>query len=77
VTLQLWIMRSGGGEMGTALFVGAFNVSIALGSFAGGRVVDGVSISAVMWVGAALAVVSAAAAGISGRSGGARWAGLR
>ena len=77
VTLQLWIMRSGGGEMGTALFVGAFNVSIALGSFAGGRVVDGMSISAVMWVGAALAVVSAAAAGISGRSGGARWAGLR
>ncbi|WP_406319024.1 MFS transporter [Streptosporangium sp. NBC_01639] len=68
VTLQLWIMRSGGGEMGTALFVGAFNVSIALGSFAGGRVVDSVSISAVMWVGTALAVVSAATAGISGRS---------
>ncbi|MEV0349483.1 MFS transporter [Nonomuraea sp. NPDC050680] len=67
VTLQLWIMRSGGGEMGTALFVGAFNVSIALGSFVGGRVVDGVSISAVMWVGATLAVVSAATAGISGR----------
>ncbi|MEV0974869.1 MFS transporter [Microtetraspora glauca] len=69
VTLQLWIMRSGGGEMGTALFVGAFNVSIALGSFAGGRVVDGVSISAVMWVGAALAVAGAATAVISGRSG--------
>lgn len=68
VTLQLWIMRSGGGEMGTALYVSAFNVSIALGSFTGGRVVDSVSISAVMWVGAALAVVSAAAAGISGRS---------
>lgn len=68
VTLQLWIMRSGGGEMGTALFVGAFNVSIALGSFAGGRVVDSVSISAVMWVGTALAVVSVATAGISGRS---------
>ncbi|MDF5757349.1 MFS transporter [Spongiactinospora sp. TRM90649] len=69
VTLQLWIMRSGGGEMGTALFVGAFNVSIALGSFAGGRVVDGVSISAVMWVAAALALVGAAVAAISGRSG--------
>ncbi|MBT2235160.1 MFS transporter [Nonomuraea sp. NEAU-A123] len=68
VTLQLWIMRSGGGEMGTALFVGAFNVSVALGSFAGGRIVDSVSISAVMWVGAALAVVSAAVSGISGRS---------
>ncbi|MFD8556668.1 MFS transporter [Streptosporangium canum] len=68
VALQLWIMRSGGGEMGTALYVGAFNVSIALGSFAGGRVVDGVSISAVMWVGAALAAVSAIVAGVSGRS---------
>lgn len=68
VTLQLWIMRSGGGEMGTALYVSAFNVSIALGSFAGGRVVDGVSISTVMWVGAALAVVGATVAGVSGRS---------
>ncbi|GGQ05116.1 MFS transporter [Streptosporangium pseudovulgare] len=69
VTLQLWIMRSGGGEMGTALFVGAFNVSIALGSFAGGRIVDGVSLSAVMWVGAALAVVSASVAGVAGVAG--------
>ncbi|SEG93864.1 Predicted arabinose efflux permease, MFS family [Nonomuraea solani] len=68
VTLQLWIMRSGGGELGTALFVGAFNVSIALGSFAGGRIVDGVSITAVMWLGAGLAVLSAAVAGIWGRS---------
>ncbi|MFG6195689.1 MFS transporter [Nonomuraea sp. JJY05] len=68
VTLQLWIMRSGGGELGTALFVGAFNVSIALGAFAGGRVVDGVSISAVMWLGCGLAVLTAAVAGIWGRS---------
>ncbi|GAA3564184.1 MFS transporter [Nonomuraea rosea] len=68
VTLQLWIMRAGGGEMGTALFVGAFNVSIALGAFAGGRVVDGVSISAVMWAGAGLAVLTALVAGIWGRS---------
>lgn len=68
VTLQLWIMRSGGGELGTALFVGAFNVSIALGSLIGGLVVDGVSISAVMWLGAALSVTAAAVAGIGGRS---------
>ncbi|MBB5774214.1 MFS transporter [Nonomuraea jabiensis] len=68
VTLQLWIMRSGGGELGTALFVGAFNVSIALGAFAGGRVVDGVSISAVMWLGSGLAVLTAVVAGIWGRS---------
>lgn len=68
VTLQLWIMREGGGELGTALFVAAFNISIALGSFAGGRIADGVSVSAVMWAGAGLAVVSAAVAGIWGRS---------
>ncbi|TMS00834.1 MFS transporter [Nonomuraea basaltis] len=68
VTLQLWIMREGGGELGTALFVGAFNVSIALGSLAGGRIVDGVSISAVMWLGAVLSVLAAAVAGIWGRS---------
>jgi predicted MFS family arabinose efflux permease len=68
VTLQLWIMRAGGGELGTALFVSAFNVSIALGAFAGGRVVDGFSISATMWLGAGLAVLTAAVAGIWGRS---------
>ncbi|MEV0230494.1 MFS transporter [Nonomuraea sp. NPDC050786] len=68
VTLQLWIMRAGGGELGTALFVSAFNVSIALGAFAGGRVVDGFSISATMWLGAGLAVLTAAVAGMWGRS---------
>jgi len=68
VTLQLWIMRSGGGELGTALFVSAFNLSIALGALAGGRIVDDVSTSAVMWLGAALAMVSAVVAGIWGRS---------
>ncbi|MEV4084634.1 MFS transporter, partial [Nonomuraea fuscirosea] len=68
VTLQLWIMREGGGELGTALFVGFFNVSIALGSFAGGRIADGLPISAVMWAGAGLTLVSAIVAGIWGRS---------
>ncbi|MEU7690656.1 MFS transporter [Microbispora sp. SCL1-1] len=69
VALQLWIMRTGGGELGTALFVGAFNVSVALGSFAGGRVVDGLSISGVMWLGAVLAALTAVFAGIWGSSG--------
>ncbi|MGI5287418.1 MFS transporter [Nonomuraea polychroma] len=68
VTLQLWIMREGGGELGTALFVAAFNLSIALGALAGGRIVDGVSISAVMWLGAALSVLAAVVAGMWGRS---------
>ncbi|MFI6989828.1 MFS transporter [Nonomuraea wenchangensis] len=68
VALQLWIMRSGGGEMGTALFVSAFNLSIALGALVGGRVVDGVSIAAAMWPAVVLSLLAAAAAGIWGRS---------
>ncbi|NUR89643.1 MAG: MFS transporter [Nonomuraea sp.] len=72
VALQLWIMREGGKEFATAAFVSAFNLSIALGSFAGGRVLDAVSPAATMWGGAGLALVTAAvaagAAGIGGRS---------
>ncbi|MFG1700388.1 MFS transporter [Nonomuraea sp. NPDC049309] len=68
VALQLWLLRAGGGEQGTALYVCLFNLSIALGSFAGGRITDAVSVPAVMWTGAALTAVSAAVAGIWGRS---------
>lgn len=67
VALQLWILRSGDGEMGTAFFVGVFNVSIALGAFVGGRIVDGVSLPGVMWVGTALALVAVAVTAVSGR----------
>ncbi|MEW9551459.1 MFS transporter [Nonomuraea sp. NPDC050783] len=70
VALQLWIMRSGGGEWGTALFVSAFNVSIALGSLVGGRVTDEVSVTAAMWPACVLSLLAAAvaAAGTWGRS---------
>ncbi|GAB2935399.1 MFS transporter [Nonomuraea fastidiosa] len=68
VALQLWLMREGGGERGTALYVSAFNLSIALGALAGGRITDAVSVPAVMWTGAALTAVSAVVAGIWGRS---------
>ncbi|WP_327089902.1 MFS transporter [Nonomuraea sp. NBC_01738] len=68
VALQLWIMRWGGRELATAAFVSAFNVSVSLGSFLGGRILDGVSAPAVMWAGAGLALVSAAVAGIVDRS---------
>ncbi|WP_214323308.1 MFS transporter [Nonomuraea sediminis] len=68
VALQLWIMQAGGRELATAAFVSAFNVSVSLGSFVGGRVLDGASASAVMWVGAVLALLTAAFAGIAGRS---------
>ncbi|MFF0579842.1 MFS transporter [Streptosporangium saharense] len=68
VALQLWILRSGDGEMGTAFFVGVFNVSIALGAFVGGRIVDGVSLPGVMWVGTALALVAVAVTAAFGRT---------
>lgn len=67
VTLQIWVAGTGGGEAGTAMLTAVFNAAIALGALAGGRVVDGVSVSAVMWLGAGLALVSAAVAGIAGR----------
>lgn len=43
VSLQTWMMKAAPGaiEIATSLFVSIFNVGIALGSFAGGRVVDG------------------------------------
>lgn len=42
VSLQTWMMKSApsGVEVATALFVAIFNIAIAVGSFAGGRIVD-------------------------------------
>lgn len=68
VTTQLWIIKAGGGEAGTAMLSSIFNAAISAGALIGGRVVDGVSISAVMWLGALLAGVSAVCAGTWGRS---------
>ncbi|MEV4565745.1 MFS transporter [Nonomuraea sp. NPDC049419] len=68
VALQLWLMREGGGELGTALYVSSFNVSIALGALAGGRITDAASVPAVMGAGAALTLVSVVVAGIWGRN---------
>ncbi|MFG3440140.1 MFS transporter [Nonomuraea sp. NPDC047897] len=67
VTLQIWVGKAGGGEAGMALLTAVFNAAIALGALAGGLVVDRVSISAVLWLGAGLALVSAGVAGIGGR----------
>ncbi|NUW34875.1 MFS transporter [Nonomuraea sp. SMC257] len=67
VTLQMWIVRAGGGEAGMAMLTAVFNAAISLGAFAGGRVVDGASAPAVMWLGAGLSLAAAAVAGIAGR----------
>ncbi|MEV0144309.1 MULTISPECIES: MFS transporter [unclassified Nonomuraea] len=67
VTVQIWIVRAGGGEAGTAMLTAVFNAAISLGALTGGRVVDGMSVSAVMWLGAGLSLAAAAAAGRWGR----------
>ncbi|MBC8010023.1 MAG: MFS transporter [Burkholderiales bacterium] len=65
ISLQLWVFKAAPDalEGGSALLVTTFQTFIALGSVAGGRIVDGLGTSAVMWAGgatilAALYVVS-------------------
>ncbi|MBO2446170.1 MFS transporter [Actinomadura barringtoniae] len=60
VSLQIWLLgaSSRAPEAGSALFVAAFNVSIALGALLGGRVLDAFGTASVMWLGGALAVLA-------------------
>ncbi|MFC3998780.1 MFS transporter [Nocardiopsis sediminis] len=58
VGAQTWLMSSApeAREAASALFVGVFNGSIAIGALIGGRVVDAAGPPSVMWLGGALAV---------------------
>ncbi|MBT2428995.1 MFS transporter [Streptomyces sp. ISL-112] len=58
VSTQTWILLASPGarEAASSLFVGVFNGAIALGALIGGLAADGIGITAVMWVGGALAV---------------------
>ncbi|WP_435241817.1 MFS transporter [Streptomyces cucumeris] len=60
VTSQTWVLHAAPAarEAASALFVGVFNVAIALGALLGGRVADGAGPTAVMWCGGALAVLA-------------------
>jgi predicted MFS family arabinose efflux permease len=60
VALQMWMAQATREirEGGMALFVANFQVSIALGSFFGGRIVDGFGIFNAMFFGAGLAFLS-------------------
>jgi predicted MFS family arabinose efflux permease len=60
VALQMWMAQATREirEGGMALFVANFQISIALGSFTGGRIVDGFGIFHAMLFGAGLAVLS-------------------
>jgi predicted MFS family arabinose efflux permease len=58
VSIQAWMMRSAPDqrEGASALFVGTFNASVALGALVGGFVLDGAGGTALMWSATALAV---------------------
>ncbi|MEV5593382.1 MFS transporter [Streptomyces sp. NPDC052496] len=72
VSTQTWLMAVApeAREAASALFVAVFNAAIALGAFGGGRVVDGWGVTAVLWVGGALAVGAAVAVGAGRGPGG-------
>lgn len=56
VSLQAWVFKTAASttEAATALVDCAFNLSISLGGLIGGLAIDGISASAVMWIGGAL-----------------------
>ncbi|WP_438482185.1 MFS transporter [Oleiharenicola lentus] len=60
ISLQLWVFKAAPGELegGAALVVSTFQIFIALGSVAGGRIVDAFGSSTVMLAGGATALVA-------------------
>lgn len=74
VGLMTWMMQAAprAVEIATALYVGVFNIGIALGSWAGGQLVDGWGLHATLWLSgglAAAALLLSAAVGLVGRNG--------
>lgn len=57
VGLMTWVMKAAprAMEIATALYVGVFNIGIALGSWAGGQAVDGLGLTANLWLAAGFA----------------------
>ncbi len=60
VGLMSWMMKAvpHAVEIATALYVGVFNIGIAMGAWGGGRLLDGVGLHANLWVAAGLAMVA-------------------
>ncbi len=57
VGLMGWMMKAvpQAVEIATALYVGVFNIGIALGAWGGGRLLDGIGLHATLWTAAVLA----------------------
>ncbi|WP_405783601.1 MFS transporter [Streptomyces sp. NBC_00859] len=70
VTFQTWILdkASGDAEAASSLYVSTFNLSIALGALFGGLAVDGIATTSVLWIGAALALLTLLVVGSPGRN---------
>ncbi|KLO57986.1 transporter [Delftia tsuruhatensis] len=78
VGLMTWMMQAAprAVEIATALYVGVFNIGIALGSWAGGQLVDGGGLHATLWLSgglAAAALLLSAAMGLVGTGSKADW----
>jgi len=60
VGLMTWMMKAAPGavEVATALYVGIFNVAIALGAWAGGLVLDKVGLTGNLWLAAGFATTA-------------------
>ncbi len=69
VALQMWMVKAApnASEGAMALFVANFQVSIALGSFVGGLVVDNLGLHAAMFFGAITGLVGLALLLLFGR----------
>ncbi|MCF3135800.1 MFS transporter [Streptomyces olivochromogenes] len=70
VSAQTWLSTTAphSREAGSALFAGVFNTAIALGAFTGGRLTDGPGPTAVLCLGAGLALLAAAVAAYADRT---------
>jgi len=60
VGLMTWMMKAvpQAVEIATALYVGVFNIGIALGAWGGGLLVDGIGLQANLWAAAVFAAVA-------------------
>ncbi|MBO8186502.1 MFS transporter [Streptomyces spirodelae] len=71
VTFQTWILDAApdATEAASSLYVSTFNLSIAFGALFGGLAVDRLTVTSVLWFGAALAAVTLLVVGAARRGG--------
>lgn len=70
VGLMTWMMKAAprAVEIASALYVAVFNIGIALGAWAGGKLIDTVTLRDTLWLASGLAVAALLSAVIAGRT---------